>query len=330
MILITGATGFLGSQLALDLINAGQKVRAIKRASSKVPANIQHLDIEWVEGDVLDYFSLEDALVGISKVYHCAAKVALNPKYKAEMYRTNIEGTANVVNACLSAGVNKLVHVSSIAAIGFGKPGELTHEDHKFEYAPTNSPYAVSKYESENEVWRGVAEGLNAIVVNPSIIIGMDDWSRGSGRLFGMVAKGNKIYTEGGCGYVDVRDVTASMIKLMESDITNQRFIVNGSNLSFKELFSLIAKELNKPVPSILVRKWHLSIAWRLAKCYSLITGKEVSLTRDTATAAPVKQYYSSDKLIKAINYQYIPIEQSIGYICSNKKNNSELGIRNI
>lgn len=320
MILITGATGFLGSHLALDLINSGQKVRAIKRASAEIPANIKQLAIEWVDGDVLDYFSLEDALQGVSKVYHCAAKVALNPKYKAEMYKTNIEGTANVVNACLNMGVDKLVHVSSIAAIGFGKPGEIIHEDHKFEYAPTNSAYAVSKYESENEVWRGTAEGLNAIVVNPSIIIGMDNWAKGSGRLFGMIDKGSKIYAEGGCGYVDVRDVTATMIRLMESDIINQRFIINGGNLSFKELFSLIAKNLNKPAPSILVKKWHLSIGWRLAKFISLITGKEASLTKDTAVAAPVKQYYSNEKLLKSIDHHFIPLDESIRYICEKQK----------
>ncbi|MCO4292793.1 NAD-dependent epimerase/dehydratase family protein [Solitalea sp. MAHUQ-68] len=315
MILITGATGFLGSQLALDLLKQGKSVRAIKRSSAVIPESLKNSTIEWVEGDVLDYFSIEDALEGVNYVYHCAAKVALNPKYKAQMYRTNIEGTANVVNACMVKGVKKLMHVSSIAAVGFTKPGELITENNKFEYAPTNSPYAVSKYESENEVWRGVAEGLNAIVVNPSIIIGMDDWERGSGRIFGMVNKGNKFYADGGCGYVDVRDVSACMIKLMESDLKNERYVINADNLSFKELLSLIAQNLNKPVPSFNVKKWQLAIGWRIAKLISIFTGKEPALTKDTATSAPVTQFYSNKKVLNAIDHRFIPIAQSINDI---------------
>ncbi|POY39094.1 nucleoside-diphosphate sugar epimerase [Solitalea longa] len=320
MILITGATGFVGSQLALDLTQQGKQVRAIKRPSAKVPEKLKVASIEWVDGDVLDYFSLEDAMEGISQVYHCAAKVALNPKYKAQMYKTNIEGTANVVNACLAKGVQKLMHVSSIAAVGFTKPGELITEEHKFEYGPTNSAYAISKYESENEVWRGVAEGLNALVVNPSIIIGMDDWERGSGRIFGMVNKGNKFYSDGGCGYVDVRDVSACMIKLMESDLKNQRYIINADNLSFMALFSLIAKQLNKPEPTVNIKKWQLAIGWRAAKIISLFTRKEPALTKDTAISAPVTQFYSNNKIVKAINFQFTPISQSVADIVQRNK----------
>ncbi|UKJ07978.1 NAD-dependent epimerase/dehydratase family protein [Solitalea lacus] len=321
MIFITGATGFLGTQLVLDLINAGNNVRALKRASSSIPFQLQNKPIEWVEGDVLDYHSLEDAMQGVMHVYHCAAKVALNPKYKAEMYKTNIEGTANIVNACLAMGVKKLMHVSSIAAIGFAKPGELITEDHKFEYLPTNTAYAISKYESENEVWRGVAEGLEAVVVNPSIILGMDNWERGSGRLFGVINKGNKFYAAGGCGYVDVRDVSACMIKLMETEkITNKRFILNADNLSFKELFALIANHLNKPAPSINIKKWHLEIGWRAAKLISWITGKEPALTRDTAISAPVIQFYSNQRIMNAIGHSFIPVQQSIVDIVARQK----------
>ncbi|SMO52258.1 Nucleoside-diphosphate-sugar epimerase [Solitalea koreensis] len=320
MILVTGATGFLGSQLVFDLVSSGKMVRALKRSSSKIPQCLANLSgIEWVNGDVLDYYSLEDALKGIRQVYHCAAKVTLNSKFKGELYRTNIEGTANLVNACLAASVEKLVHASSIAAIGIGKPGELITENHKFEYSPVNSAYAISKYESENEVWRGMAEGLNAVIVNPTIIIGKENWTEGSGRLFGKVRDGLNVYPLGGCGFVDVRDVSKSMIMLMESTIANERFIVNSENLPYKQLFDLIADELGKTKPKIAIRKWHLELGWRIAKLFSFLNGKDPALTRDTASSAPVLQYYDANKLSAVIPFNPISIDKSIKEICARK-----------
>jgi len=193
MILITGATGFLGAELAKQLADQGKPLRCTKRANSIIPAIlIPYSDfISWVDADILNFPALDDAFDGITQVYHCAAWVSLMQKDKEPMIRTNVEGTANVVNLCLQYGV-RLVHVSSVAAIGEAKPGAMITENHYLDESADNDGYATSKLESEMEVWRGIAEGLDAVVVNPSIIIGPDAGTKGSGQLFETVRKGLK------------------------------------------------------------------------------------------------------------------------------------------
>src|SRR5579872_7196334 len=239
MILVTGATGFLGSELARQLVAQGHYIRCTKRNTSVIPAILipLHENIEWIEADLLDIFSLEDALDGITQVYNCAARVSLRQADKKQMIYTNVTGTGNLVNLCLQNQC-RLLHVSSVAAIGQAKPGELTTEKHHLDQATETDGCAISKLESEMEVWRGEAEGLDIVIVNPSIIIGPNAGTEGSGALFETVRKGLKFYTNGGMGFVDVADVAICMIALMTSDIVGERYIINAENLEYKDVIT--------------------------------------------------------------------------------------------
>ena len=252
MILLTGATGLVGSHIAFELVSKGEKIRALKRKGSSTAltekifrfySNNEKalLDkIEWVEGNVLDLGSLEDAMEGITHVYHCAAIISFNPKEKEKMLQTNTEGTSNVVNAAMHAGVKKFCHISSIAALGFTIDGTSIDEDVWWQNDPINSWYAISKYNSEREVWRATEEGMDVIIINPGFIIGPGDTNKSSTEAFGVLKKGNSWFTNGVIGYVDVRDVANATKQIMESEIVNQRFILSAQNLSYREFFDKV------------------------------------------------------------------------------------------
>ena len=242
MILVTGATGFLGAEVALQLIEAGKNIRCTKREASVIPEILKPFDkkIEWVNADLADIDKLGIALQGTTQVYNCAAWVSLKQADKKPMIITNVNGTANLVNLCMEHKA-RLVHVSSVAAIGLAKPGELITENHHLDQATETDGYAISKLESEMEVWRGIAEGLDAVIVNPSIIIGKNAGTRGSGQLFETVRNGLKFYTAGSSGFVDVEDVAKCMIALMNSGIRAERFIINAENRDYKQITAEIA-----------------------------------------------------------------------------------------
>lgn len=313
MILVTGGTGFLGSYLLRALVLAGKPVRALYR--QQVPEQINDIKdrIEWVKGDVLDIGALEDAMQGIDQVYHCAAIVSFQPDKRDHMLKVNIEGTANVVNLALDAGVKKLVHVSSVAAIGRSlKQAEIT-EDVPWEDSKNNSGYAISKHGSEMEVWRGIAEGLDAVIVNPSIILGSGFWHDGSGMLLKNAWKEFPYYTEGINGFVDVQDVVDVMVQLMDSNITAQRFILSAENWPYRQLFNTMANALGKKPPHIATKPWMAELVWRLEKVKGLFSGKRPLLTKETARTAQLKVYYNSDKVRTVLpSFRYKPLEQTI------------------
>lgn len=316
MILITGATGFLGSEVAKQLLDKGKTVRCTKRASSIIPALlIPYPQIEWVEADMLDIFALEDALHRVTQVYHCAAWVSLKQKDKEPMIRTNVKGTANLVNLCLGRDI-RFVHVSSIAAIGIAKPGELITENHHLDVAAEDDGYAISKLESEMEVWRGIAEGLKAVIVNPSLIIGANAGILGSGQLFETVRKGLKFYTEGTAGFVDVEDVARCMIALMESDITEQRYIISAENRSYQQITAEIAKGFGIKPPLFLAKPWMMEVAWRAARLGSLITGKAPAIDKVAAQASTQIRNFNNSKIKAAIGIEFKPISKTILEVC--------------
>jgi len=319
MILVTGATGFLGSELVKQLIDSGKSVRAIKRNSSAIPDILKPLsNIEWVEADIVDYFSLEDAFEGVSHVYHCAALVSFDPAYKKQLLKVNREGTAHIVNLCLDKGIKKLVHVSSVSALGDAKKEEFITEQTQWEFDGTQNGYSISKYESEMEVWRGISEGLNAVIVNPSLILGANADTEGTGKLFEMLKKGLKFYTNNVVGVVDVEDVAKAMIRLMDSDVTAERFILNAQNITSKELFTEAAKSLRVKPPHILAKPWMLELAWRGAGFLSLFTGKNYALTKDSARSASKIRRYSSEKLLKELpGFTYKPLNKTLEEIAS-------------
>jgi nucleoside-diphosphate-sugar epimerase len=319
MILVTGATGFLGSELIRQLILKGEKVRAIKRESSNLPALLKNeTEIEWFTADILDYFALKDAMEGISKVYHCAAFISFDPADKKLLRKVNVEGTINLLNVSMEMNVSRFLHVSSVAALGESKKEELITENEHWEHGPNASNYSISKYESEMEVFRANAEGLNTIIVNPSIIIGKNAGNQGSGQLFETIQKGLNYYPGGSFGYVDVEDVAKSMILLMDSDISDERFIINAENWSYRDFFSEIAQNLGKRPPQIALKPWMMSLAYLGTRFLSFFTGKKHGLTRETALSAFKKRNFSNEKVKKTLNLEFKPIKQSISEICHN------------
>ncbi|HUH32323.1 MAG TPA: NAD-dependent epimerase/dehydratase family protein [Daejeonella sp.] len=318
MILVTGATGFLGSELVRQLLQQGKSVRALKRESSVIPAILsEHTSIDWREGDVLDYYALAEAMEGITEVYHCAAMVSFRKEDKKKLLKVNVEGTAHLVNLCLQNNVRKLVHVSSVTTIGQNKNGDPGCEDDHWQFDKGQSNYSISKYESEMEVFRGIAEGLKAVIVNPSIIIGKNAGNEGSGQLFETVRKGLKFYPGGSCGLVDVEDVARMMIQLMDSDIQSERFIINAENMTYRDLFTSIATGYGLTPPGIKLSPWIMRTGFLASSIAKAVTGKEYGITKEILNSAFKTPKYSNKKIREALNVQFKPISESILEVCN-------------
>ena len=316
MILVTGGAGLLGSELIRQLLSKGCMVRAIYNKTSLPDFNSNLL--EQFQCDILDIIGLEEAMQDIEQVYHCAAIVAFEPSRKQEMFKINIEGTTNIVNAALNTGIKKLVHVSSVAALGRIRENEAVNETMNWTEETSNSIYGQSKYLGELEVWRGVGEGLDAVIVNPVIILGEGDWNAGSSQIFKSVYNEFPWYTEGATGFVDVRDVAASMIALMESNISSERFVISGENKTYRELFDLIANAFGKKQPHKKVSPFMAQVVWRMEAIKSWFTGKKPLLTRETAATAMANVQFDNSKLLKFLpDFKYRPIEETVNHTCA-------------
>lgn len=316
MILVTGGTGFLGRHLLKALTDGDEPVRAIYR--NQLPADMPEEVVpktDWRPGDLLDIESLESAMEGVARVYHCGGKVSFLPRHREELIRVNMEGTANLVNIALAAGVKRLVHVSSVAAIGRAVTGRVIDENCKWEDSPNNATYALSKYRGEMEVWRGIGEGLSAVIVNPSIILGPGSWDHGSSALFQNAWHEFPWYSRGVNGFVDVRDVVNAMMLLMKSAISGERFILNGDNRGYRELLTEIAACLGKKPPHRYAAPWMGELVWRMEGIKSRLMHKEALVTRETARTAQLKVYYSQDKILQFLpGFAFTPLEQTIQY----------------
>ncbi|MDG1850081.1 MAG: NAD-dependent epimerase/dehydratase family protein [Flavobacteriales bacterium] len=323
MILVTGATGLVGSHLLYQICQTETKVRALKRERSDVEAVRKTFSyythdvdalfdrIEWVDADLMDLSALEHAFNDITQIYHCAAWVSFNPKHRYKMRRNNVLGTANIVNLCLAHGVEKLVYVSSVAALGPSENQELKNEENLWVDSPNNSHYAISKYQAELEVWRGIEEGLTAVMVNPSIILGPGNWSKGSSRIFYQIWKGLSFYTPGANGFVDVRDVADALVQLMHHKVKSERYILNAENTSFQQTFDCIAEAMGKKKPTLKISPWLSAIGWRVAKLISIFSGKAPIFTKETAEAGNKISSYNNAKIKNLLNFKFRAVKKS-------------------
>jgi dihydroflavonol-4-reductase len=316
MILVTGGAGLLGKELIIQLLAQGKQVKAIYNTTPL--ADFRSENFQQFQCDILDVVGLEEAMNGVEQVYHCAAIVTFNPKRKRELFKINIEGTANVVNAALEAGVKKMVYVSSVAALGRIRENEPVNENMNWTEETSNSNYGQSKYMAEMEVWRGIGEGLDAVIVNPTIILGAGDWESGSSKIFQSVYKEFPWYSDGVTGFVDVKDVAAVMTRLMDSDITAQRFIVSAENKTYKDVLTLIAKAFGKKTPYKKVTPLIAKIVWRLEAVKSWFTRKDPLVTKETSITALAKVNFDNSKLKKYLpDFKYRPIEGTIAQTCA-------------
>lgn len=318
-ILVTGATGFVGAYVARDLIAAGYRVKALRR-SSDVPKFIDPDvlgQVEWIKCDILDIPGLEDAVAGADAIIHCAAKVSYHKQDRQLLYKTNIEGTANIVNVAIAAGTSRFIHVSSIAAIGRKKNGGLTDEETPWSEEHGQTAYANSKFHGEMEVWRGIGEGLNAVIVNPSTILGYGDWNFTSTAIFKNVYNEFPWYTNGMNGFVDVEDVSKAILRLLESPIESERFILNGANLHYRELFNMIADGFGRKRPQKNATPMLAGFAWRFEKLKSWFAGKRPLLTKETAEIAQRSSMFDNNKILEALpGFAFTPMEQTILKAC--------------
>lgn len=314
LIFVTGGTGFLGAYLLRYLVKEGYtRIRALRRSGSSMDL-VQDVsgNIQWIEGDVLDPFSLQEGMAGASQVYHCAAAVSYQAADKARILSVNVEGTANVVNEALEAGIEKLVFAGSVAALGHPKEGFKTTETTPWEWKKELSSYAVSKRLAELEVWRGAAEGLNVCVINPSVILGAGRWEEGPLKIFSLVNRNFPICPPGRSGFVDVRDVAQSMMRLMESEISGERFIVSSENMYFQELMGLMAQALGKKAPTIKAGNALMQLARIGDAVRSALTGRPAEITRVAIYHSSLLSEYDNSKLVQALGHSYTPISETI------------------
>ncbi|WP_299435078.1 NAD-dependent epimerase/dehydratase family protein [uncultured Aquimarina sp.] len=325
MILVTGATGLVGTHLLIKLVKEKHQVRALYRTENKKEyAKSIFLQccssedqktfntIEWVLGDLNDIPALTIAFRGVTHVYHCAAMISFNPSHYKKLRKTNIKGTANIVNLSLINKVQKLCYVSSIATLSENTSQNPINETAEWNPEVSDSVYAITKYGAEMEVWRGTQEGLNAVIVNPGIIIGRGFYNSGSGYLFKKIYKGMKYYTTGTTGYVAVDNVTEIMFRLMNSEIKNERYILVGENLSFKNAFALIAEALNKSIPKKKVSTFLMKIAYYGQKFSHIFFRTKRTIFKSSIKSAFSNSFYENEKIKKELTYSFTPIKKAI------------------
>jgi dihydroflavonol-4-reductase len=313
MILVTGATGFLGSYLAKGLIRKGEKVRAFKRAQSRFDLLGDYAQqIEWVEADLLDITSIEAAVDGIEKIYHCAGVFSPTHSERENAMLTHAEGTANLFNIALDKKVKKVLHVSSTIALGLPLNGATIDENY---YSPADKlrfDYFKGKRFAELEAWRTNAEGLNVVIVNPGGLFGAGYWDHQPLNMFPLVYNGLKFYTEGSNGFLDVRDASEVMIRLMEADTNGERFILISENILLKDLLDKIAAALKVERPKYKVSKALSALAWRYEYARSLVMNKAPNFTADDMRIARIAFNYSNAKVINTSGYKFRPLSQTI------------------
>ena len=326
MIFLTGGTGLVGSHILLKLCEKNIPVIALKRPSSSLDVCRKIFDyydshylfnsIEWCTGDINDVPFLESNMSSCDYIIHAAALVSFNKSDLENLKKINIEGTSNIMNVALGLDIKKCIYISSIATLGINPNIEKITEECDFKFTNKESNYSISKYYAEQEVWRACHEGLDVIILNPSVILGPGDWNKGSSKIFQRIFKGLKFYTLGSTGFVDVVDIANIVIIFLKNNIKNERFILNGTNLKYRDAFSLIADEFGVKRASIKVTPLIKELAWRLEAIRSFFLQKSPLLTKETAESSMSIKSYSSAKIKKILAYNFIPYNDSVKKYC--------------
>ncbi len=330
MDLVTGGTGIVGVHVLNELLDRGRSVRALHRAGSDRDLVLRvlrhyHADgearfkrIEWVEGDLLEPDALSTAMKGVERVFHCAALVSFDPRDSERMFLHNITGTANVVNAMLASGVERLGHVSSTATIGFRPDGGANDESVEFKSDKSASAYAISKHEAELEVQRGIAEGLHAVMVNPCVVIGPGPAGRSSMTIMERLRKGSRFYPRGSNAVVDARDVAIALVRLLDEGVTpgqspgnGERHLLIGENISYRDLFSTIARNAGKSAPTTAIAPWTMEFAWRFERLRTLFGGRPL-VTKASARTASRQRLYDGSRARKVLSMEFRKAEEAV------------------
>lgn len=318
MIFVTGATGLLGSQLVKNLVAKGKNVCALKRPTSNLALlGNAAKEVQWIEGDLNEIDTLQQAMQGVEYVYHCAALISFQKKDCNALFKTNVEGTANVMNAALANGVKKLVHVSSVAAFGFHPKGKTIDEKSIYNESEGLSYYFKSKHFGEREAWRAQAEGLNVVVANPSTILGGGWWHLEPNSIFLQLKKGLPFYSNGSQGFVDVRDAAKALEILMEKATNGSQYIISAENASFKDLLTQIAKQLHVKPPFISLHPLVAKAAIYYSSASDLLFDKKPLLTAEKYLIASSSFEYSNRKFVQDFNYRFLPLSQTITDSCN-------------
>jgi nucleoside-diphosphate-sugar epimerase len=317
MIAVTGANGLLGSFIIRELMKQKLPFVALKRKDSDLSLlHDVYADIQWMEGDVLDPVALDEALKNISHVIHTAAMVSFNPRARRKIFDVNVQGTRHVVNACLANDVKKIVHISSVAALGRLKGQDYIDETQKWTDNPLNSTYAESKYLAELEVIRGQEEGLETVILNPSVILAGADWTKSSAKLFKYVWDEKRFYIASHLNYVDVRDVARASVELLQRSHPGERFILNGGSIPLSDFFAGLAVRFSKKAPSVKLNKTLLQTVAFLEGMRSRLAGAEPLITPETARLAGTRFHYHNEKIKKHLNFQFQTIDHTLDWCC--------------
>lgn len=313
-IFITGITGLFGSYLANEFAALGEIHGLARPNSSKRLTEKFEFPVTWYEGDLMDQDFLMEALSGMDLVIHAAGLVSFDERDEKILYQTNVKGTANLVNAMLLAGVNQLIHISSVSAIG--RSPELSQVDENFKWidSPLNSAYANSKYYGELEAWRGEQEGLNLIVVNPSVILGKVDDDRSSTDIYHYLIEKNRYYPTGSINYIDARDAATLTKQLFEKGCWGDRFILNREALPYKDFFQTMGKAFGKPAPSKAISSSLLGIVVFFNQFLRKIGLSKSPLNSKTAKIAQQNLFFSNKKIEGKLSFQYRELESTFDW----------------
>lgn len=330
-VLITGATGFIGSYTARLLVNSGLEVWAIRRETSKMDLVADIADrIHWHTCDLTDVYDLEEVILKVDSIIHCAAQVSFDPREEKEMYKYNVEATRDLVNLALSCKIQKLVMVSSIAALGrySQEPDKPIDENIEWSAGLNHTYYGITKHLSEQEVWRGQAEGLDTVILNPSLVLGAGYWDKGTPALFKRVAGFNPFYPKGSTGVVDVRDVAELLHKALISDISGERIIVSGENLPYRDILQQMAEALGKKGPTIKLNQILINTLTALDFVRANVLRQPRLVTKENLNSSARTSRYKTNKSISLFNYAYRPISATIKTTaeCFNTTNTEGVG----